>query len=307
MKSASFPILRLPVVPSMPSALAPFRVAMRSAMAAGTALASFATPFASSAASFISAIMSCVLFAEAPSVPSATFTPARMRSATRQKPLASFRPLEGQWTMFTPPSAHHRISSSVRWFMCTATSLLFTSPRRLRFASGVHLWSLRWQLFDSLSPLALSSHSAHVSCRWMWSGTSCFSLSAPPFASVSSEQVYGECSDTVQEMRFSAANCSFAFSPLARYSSGPPPYMEGKSMAIMPMAARIPDLATTSQTASGNQYMSLNVVTPPRIISTMASSAASRTNSGLTNLNSNGQIVPSSHSRSGMSSETPRR
>ena len=39
--------------------------------------------------------------------------------------------------------------------------------------------------------------------------------------------------------------------------------------------------------------MSLNVVTPPRIISAMASSAASPTNSGLTNLNSRGQIVPS--------------
>mmetsp|Transcript_641 Transcript_641/g.1810 ORF Transcript_641/g.1810 Transcript_641/m.1810 type:complete len:245 (+) Transcript_641:220-954(+) len=214
--SASFPTARLPVTLSRPNALAPFRVAIRMATWAGHALASLATALATSDASFISAMTSSVLFDEAPSVPRATLTPAFWRSATRQKPLASLRLLEGQWTTLTPDSAHQPISSSVSQFMCTAIRRLFSMPSRLMLASGVHFWSLRWQLFDSLSPLALSLHSSSVSWRCMWSGVSYFSLRALPFSSVASEMVKGAWREIVQEMRGSALNCSIIFSPLAK-------------------------------------------------------------------------------------------
>mmetsp|Transcript_139201 Transcript_139201/g.388416 ORF Transcript_139201/g.388416 Transcript_139201/m.388416 type:complete len:289 (-) Transcript_139201:639-1505(-) len=188
--SASLPTVRLPVTAPIPKALAPLRVAIRSALAAGTALASLATALARTHAVFISAIMSSVLLEDAPSVPMATLTPARWRSATRQKPLASLRLLTGQWTTEAPAWLHQEISSSVRQVMCTARSLSFRSPSLFRLASGVHFSSLRWQL-EVLFPAALSRHSASVSCKWMCSGTPSRWLSAPPLVRVASEQVYG--------------------------------------------------------------------------------------------------------------------
>ena len=101
---------------------------MRSAVSAGSALASADTPLASSAAVRISPNMSRSLLLAQPSLPNARFTPAASSFAAGQNPDASFRFDSGQWTTDTPASAQRAISWSERSVMWIAIRLRLTRP-----------------------------------------------------------------------------------------------------------------------------------------------------------------------------------
>src|SRR3569832_936604 len=155
--SAALPGVSEPVSSSMHSAFAPLSVAMRSAVAAGRALASCATALASSAAVRISLNRSRSLLLAAPSVPSATLTPAFTSFCTGQKPLASFKLDSGQCTTLAPARAQAAISPSSSCVICTASSCGVSRPSFSSRASG-------------RSPTLCSAWctSNAVSCTCMW-------------------------------------------------------------------------------------------------------------------------------------------
>ena len=64
---------------------------------------------------------SASLLLAAPSVPSATLTPAASKLVTGQVPLASFIFDSGQWMTLTPCAATSSISSGSSWVMWTAS------------------------------------------------------------------------------------------------------------------------------------------------------------------------------------------
>jgi hypothetical protein len=75
-----------------------------------------------------------------------------------------------------------------------------------------------------------------------------------------------------------------------RYPAVSAAQADGMLMIGAPTAARIPTASTTLAVTSGKKYMSLNIVTPHRIISAAARRVPTRTNSSPTNLPSTGVV-----------------
>mmetsp|Transcript_21137 Transcript_21137/g.49525 ORF Transcript_21137/g.49525 Transcript_21137/m.49525 type:complete len:487 (-) Transcript_21137:672-2132(-) len=301
--SACLPLTSDPVLSPRPRARAPLRVAICRAVAASTAVASEATALASTAAVFISAIISRELLDEAPSVPMATFTPPAASFATGQKPEASLRLDVGQCTTLALASANMATSSSVQCVMWAATSLCVIRPILFKLAAGRMAWGLRCAAGDS-APASLWLHSSAVSWRWMWMGVFISSANSLIRIRLSSPQVYGACGAHANDTR---SLPFFATSrPLAKYSSPPLAYAEGKSRTTSPRTARMPNSSTALARESEKKYMSLKHVVPPRTISAMPSRRPATTKSGATRAPSMGQISVVSHSIRGLSSHFPR-
>ena len=225
---------------SLPSARAPPIVAIAIARWAGAAVASRAIALATRLAVRISWIMSRSLLLAAPSVPSATLTPAASSFATGQKPLASFRLDSGQCTTCAPHSASRPISPSSSAVMCTAMSRGDTSPSRSRRANG------------RTSPRAsASSTSPAVSCRWMWIGTSSSSARVRMRSSGPSDTVYGACGANAVSTRGWERNSSWISVARDRYSPASFAHAEGKSSTIMPSTQRMPAAAATCPASPG--------------------------------------------------------
>ena len=129
-RSACLPGTSEPVIASRPSARAPLSVAIASAVWAGRAAASPVATLARRLARRISPRRSSRLFDAAPSVPSATFTPAASIAATGAMPLASFMLEAGQCTAWQPCAAMSAMSCASRCTQWMPTNEGPVTPRR---------------------------------------------------------------------------------------------------------------------------------------------------------------------------------
>ena len=227
--SACLPGSRLPTRWSKPIALAPPRVAARSAVKASSAAASCATALASSAAVRVSPTMSRSLLDAQPSVPMARFTPARSSAHAGQKPEASLRFDSGQCTTLTPRSAHRWISASVSWVMCTAIRRSLNRPRRSIRAIG-------------RCPCCSTDccTSCAVSCRCRWTGMSSWSESKRTRSKLASLTVYGACGANAVATSGSSRHWSWTSPARSKYSSSEAAHAVGKSITGSPTRARNP-------------------------------------------------------------------
>ena len=151
-KSARFPGSRVPIKSSMYIALAPKRVAIDRAVAAGTVVGSPVIPFASNAAKRISSNISRSLLDAGPSVPIPTFKPNSSILLTGAAPEASLRLDEGQWT--TPALWWCKVCISPS-SMCTQWAAKTLASKRLFFftygITGIPFSAREFSTSDSVS------------------------------------------------------------------------------------------------------------------------------------------------------------